>query len=169
MHLVRFSAWQTLWNWCFYLICVNRWSDRIGYRIEIVCLIGTLSTILQYCTHTMKPSDLLLLADVTLRCGMYPAGKVAISWHLAVWWSKYAQHYLPTDIQSYLRSWFVWKCVYITFKSFIEHELYEVFEGLLKTWSCFWQVSILNRCILTAMRILERLPIQTSSSLVKIC
>ena len=26
-------------------------------------------------THTMKPSDSLLLADVTLRCGMYPAGK----------------------------------------------------------------------------------------------
>ena len=25
----------------------------------------------------------LLLADGTLRCGMYPAGKVAISWHLA--------------------------------------------------------------------------------------
>ena len=31
----------------------------------------------------MKPSNPLLLADVTLRCGMYPAGKVAISWHLA--------------------------------------------------------------------------------------
>ena len=33
-------------------------------------------------THTMKPSDPLLLADGTLRCGMYPAGKVAISRHL---------------------------------------------------------------------------------------
>ena len=31
----------------------------------------------------MKPSDQLLLADGTLRCGMYPAGKVAISQHLA--------------------------------------------------------------------------------------
>ena len=61
---------------------INRWSDCIGYRIEIVCLIGTLSTILQHCTHTMKPSDPLLLADGTLHCGMYPAGKVAISWHL---------------------------------------------------------------------------------------
>ena len=30
-------------------------------------------------THTMKPSDPLLLAYGTLRCGMYPAGKVAIS------------------------------------------------------------------------------------------
>ena len=34
-------------------------------------------------THTMKPSDPLLLADGTLRCGMYPEGKVAISQHLA--------------------------------------------------------------------------------------
>ena len=32
----------------------------------------------------MKPRDLLLLADVTLRCGMYPAGKVDISRHLAI-------------------------------------------------------------------------------------
>jgi hypothetical protein len=33
----------------------------------------------------MKPSDpLLLLADGNLRCGMYPAGKVAISQHLAI-------------------------------------------------------------------------------------
>ena len=30
----------------------------------------------------MKPSDQQLLADVTLRCGMYPAGKVDISQHL---------------------------------------------------------------------------------------
>ena len=40
--------------------------------------LGTLSTILQHFTHTMKPSDPLLLADVTLRCGMYHAGKVDI-------------------------------------------------------------------------------------------
>jgi hypothetical protein len=31
----------------------------------------------------MKPSDPLLLADDTLRCAMYLAGKVAISRHLA--------------------------------------------------------------------------------------
>ena len=31
----------------------------------------------------MKPSDPLLLADGTLLCRMYPAGKVAISQHLA--------------------------------------------------------------------------------------
>ena len=30
----------------------------------------------------MKPSDPLLLADGTLRCKMYPAGKAAISQHL---------------------------------------------------------------------------------------
>ena len=30
----------------------------------------------------MKSSDPLLLADGNLHCGMYPAGKVAISWHL---------------------------------------------------------------------------------------
>ena len=30
----------------------------------------------------MKSSDPLLLADGTLHCGMYPAGKVAISLHL---------------------------------------------------------------------------------------
>jgi hypothetical protein len=32
----------------------------------------------------MKPSDPLLLADVALRCGIYPAGKVDISQHLAI-------------------------------------------------------------------------------------
>ena len=32
----------------------------------------------------MKPSDPLLLTDVTLRCGMHPAGKVDISQHLAI-------------------------------------------------------------------------------------
>ena len=32
----------------------------------------------------MKPSDPLLQADVTLSCGMYPADKVDISWHLAI-------------------------------------------------------------------------------------
>ena len=32
----------------------------------------------------MKPSDPLLLADGTRGCGMYPAGKVDISRHLAI-------------------------------------------------------------------------------------
>ena len=33
-------------------------------------------------SHTMKPSDPLLLADVALRCGIYPTGKADISYHL---------------------------------------------------------------------------------------
>ena len=41
-----------------------------------------LSTSLQHFTHTMKPSDPLLLANGTLRCWMYPAANVAISQHL---------------------------------------------------------------------------------------
>ena len=32
-----------------------RWSDCICYRIEKLCLIGTLSTILQHCTHNENP------------------------------------------------------------------------------------------------------------------
>jgi len=34
-------------------------------------------------SHTMKPSDPVLLGDVALCCGIYPAGKVDISQHLA--------------------------------------------------------------------------------------
>ena len=55
----------------------------IGYRIEIVCLIGTLSTILQHFKPKIKLSDPLLLANGTLSCQIYPAGKVDISRHLA--------------------------------------------------------------------------------------
>ena len=50
-----------------------------GYRIEIVCHV-----ILLHFKHTMKLSDPLLLADGTLGCRMYPAGKVAMFWHLAI-------------------------------------------------------------------------------------
>ena len=32
----------------------------------------------------MKPSNPLLLSDVALSCGMNPAGKFDISWHLAI-------------------------------------------------------------------------------------
>ena len=39
----------------------------IGYRIDVVCLISTLSTILQHCTHTMKPSDVLQHDNDTVR------------------------------------------------------------------------------------------------------
>ena len=66
----------------FILSVMDRWSDCIGQDRDSRHL-GTLSTILQHFTHTMKPSDPLLLADVTLRCGMYPADKVDISQHLA--------------------------------------------------------------------------------------
>ena len=52
-------------------------------RIEIVAILVHFQP--SYNTsHTMKPSDPLLLADVTLRCGMYPADKVDISQHLAI-------------------------------------------------------------------------------------
>ena len=46
-------------------------------RYHPIC--DTLSAILQHFTLTKKPSDPLLLADVTLRCGMYPADQVDIS------------------------------------------------------------------------------------------
>ena len=70
----------------YHLIIVNRWSDSVGYRIEIVYIYNILSTILQHFTlfasNTMKSSFPLLLADGTLCCKMYPTGKVAISQHL---------------------------------------------------------------------------------------
>ena len=40
----------------------------------------------------MKSSDPLLLADGTLRFGMYPTGKVAISRHLATSWFPQCDH-----------------------------------------------------------------------------
>ena len=63
----------------------NLWSTdglTVLGRIEIVTILVHYQ--LSYNTlHTMKPSDPLLHADVNLRWGMYPAGKVAISQHLA--------------------------------------------------------------------------------------
>ena len=50
---------------------IDSWSDFIG-RDRDSCHLGTLSTILQHFTHTMKPSDPLLLADVTLRAKLTP-------------------------------------------------------------------------------------------------
>ena len=51
-------------------------------RIEIVTILVHYQP--SYNTsHTMKPSNPLLLADVALLCGMYPANKVDISQHLA--------------------------------------------------------------------------------------
>ena len=52
-------------------------------RIEIVTILVYYQ--LSYNTsHTMKPSEPLLLADVALLCGVYPASKVDISQHLAI-------------------------------------------------------------------------------------
>ena len=45
---------------------------------------STLSTTSYNTSHTIKPSDPLLLADVPLCCGMYPTGKVDIFRHLAI-------------------------------------------------------------------------------------
>ena len=49
-------------------------------RIEIVAILIHY----QLFTHTMKPSDPLMLPDVPLRGGMYPAGKIDISRPLAI-------------------------------------------------------------------------------------
>ena len=62
---------------------IERWSDCIGLDRDS-CHLGTLSTILQHLIHKMKPSEPLLLTDVTLHRGMYPAGKVDISQHLTI-------------------------------------------------------------------------------------
>ena len=47
-------------------------------RIEIVAIL-VYNQPSYKTSHTMKPSDPLLQADVTLSCGMYPADKVDIS------------------------------------------------------------------------------------------
>jgi hypothetical protein len=59
------------------LSAIDRWSDYIGHLVGDSRHLGNTS-------HTMKPSDPLLLAYVTLRCGMYPEGKVDISQHLVI-------------------------------------------------------------------------------------
>ena len=61
-----------------FLSVINIWFDRIGHYRD-GCHLG-ISTILQHFSHTMKPNDLLLL-NVTLHCGMYPAGKIDVSQH----------------------------------------------------------------------------------------
>ena len=56
----------------------------------------------------MKPSDPLLVADVTLSCVMYPAGKVDVSQHLAILSASPVQmlvycvvkHSSPPDLKS---------------------------------------------------------------------
>ena len=61
---------------------IDRWSDFLA-RIEIIAILVHYQP--SYNTsHTMKFSDPLLLADVTLLCKMYRAGKVDISSSLAI-------------------------------------------------------------------------------------
>ena len=62
---------------------INRSSDCIGQDRDS-CHLCTLSTIPQHFIHTMKPNGPLLLTDITLSCRMHPAGKVDISWYLAI-------------------------------------------------------------------------------------
>ena len=84
----------------YHLTRDNRWSECIGYRIEIVCLIGRLSTILQHCTHTMKLIDLLLLADNTLHCGMYPENWR--SWKRRFFWSGHFEFFKSAILKFFL-------------------------------------------------------------------
>ena len=83
-------------------------------------------TILQHCTHTMKPRDPLLLADGTLRCGMYPAGKVVISQHPSIFRLKW-----PWFAFSSIFSW-----LYIVFWESATH--FDVwgttFSNLIASW-----------------------------------
>ena len=52
-------------------------------RIEIVAILVHYQP--SYNTsHTMKPNDPLLIANIPLSCGMYPTGKVDISQQLAI-------------------------------------------------------------------------------------
>ena len=57
---------------------INRWSDCIGQDRDSRFL-GTYTFNHPTTLHTLKRSDPLLLADVTLRCRMDPVGKVDIS------------------------------------------------------------------------------------------
>ena len=76
---------HTLWYWFpnFQTGVIISPAQTIGYRIEIVYPIGTLSNILQHFTYNeIQSPTAALLADGALYCGMYPAGKVPISLHL---------------------------------------------------------------------------------------
>ena len=77
-----FSIWIYVFDFsrCNGLIIIDRWSDNIGLdrdRLPSWHYQPSYNT-----SHTMKSSDPLLLADGNLHCGMYPAGKVAITLEL---------------------------------------------------------------------------------------
>ena len=65
--------------------CNLQWTDGLTILanwLEIVAILVHYQP--SYNTsHTMKPSDPVLLGDVALCCGIYPAGKFDISQHLA--------------------------------------------------------------------------------------
>ena len=63
---------------------IDRWSDCIDQDRDSCHAILVHYQPSYNTSHTMKPSDPLLLANVILHCGMYPAGKVDISQHLAI-------------------------------------------------------------------------------------
>ena len=66
-------------------------QDGLTNWLEIVTILGHYQP--SYNTsHTMKPSDPLLLADVTLCCVIYPAGNVDISQYLAILGSPQSNH-----------------------------------------------------------------------------
>ena len=78
MYMLLFPPWR----WYHH----NLWSTD---GLTILAWIEIVAILVHYqpsynTSYTMKPSDPLLLADVTLRCRMYPAGKVDISQHLAI-------------------------------------------------------------------------------------
>ena len=67
--------WAENLRWTDGLTILANWLEIVAVSVHYQPSYDT--------THTMKPSDPLLLADVDLRCRMYPAGKVDISQHLA--------------------------------------------------------------------------------------
>ena len=96
--LKEFMAWQFAFeiNWplglamrifsslrWYHLICDQQIVLTVLARTEIVAILVHCQP--SYNTaHTEWPSDPMLLANVTLCSGMYPAGKVDISRHLAI-------------------------------------------------------------------------------------
>ena len=67
------------------MYCDTDTLEKIMHQKYISTIISSqFKQTINHPSHTMKPSDPLLLADVTLHCGMYPGGKVDIAQHLAI-------------------------------------------------------------------------------------
>ena len=84
--LTRTSFPGMYWDLSWECLSLKAVSSNLLSRDGLTVLARIKYTNYQYNTsHTQwKPSDPLLLADVTLCCGMYPACKVDISWHLVI-------------------------------------------------------------------------------------